>query len=130
MKTVNVEKLNNGVAAALPDGSGIYLRLLTSNSIADPRLAFCIYYKDCKAPGLDADKPGGVQSGQQRLDAVPPASFPFPINNLYAHSETRANKVKYCGDCVNNVNSYYCVWCSYLLYDDGFEIKDDNPIKF
>jgi prepilin-type N-terminal cleavage/methylation domain-containing protein len=122
LKDFNVEKTAQGAILKFQDGSAVYFH----KGADDGRegswefYIFCVDYKECKK-----NYGKSVVFGDENGKSV----FPFDSNGAgYAWAlplETRDSfKEKYCSGPGNT-------WgCASLIMRDGWEFKDDYPIKF
>jgi hypothetical protein len=122
MKTVKVEKLSKGVAAAFPDGSGMYIRKNTANfahCTAYTTIAFCVDYKKCE--NIDETKGDALAAsdGKDIFGFNASGNIPLQIGS----NITRQYLIERC----SSTNATYC---SSLIAYDSWVIKDDYPIKF
>jgi type II secretory pathway pseudopilin PulG len=115
MKTLKLEKTGKGLAAALPDGSGMYLRDHGNNI----HIHFCVYYKACKDIDETVDSWRADGNGKDKFLFYPTGAVPMP-----GWDGTRAMLM---GNCNGTLNGGNRGWCSSLLRYDGWEIKDDYP---
>ena len=125
IKINKVEKLTKGIIMAFPDGSGAYLAknysgLDIGNDVTNNMyLIFCVDYKSCKSinenKGTEVSQfSDGRNTFEFWTDGRPPKD--------HSHTMTRDDFIEKC-----KTTQY---WCSTLIEQDGWKIKDDYPIKF
>ncbi|MDR1327638.1 MAG: type II secretion system GspH family protein [Heliobacteriaceae bacterium] len=116
MKVVEKTKTPKGMAAAFPDGSGLYLRKDSCEllSTACTYVIFCVDYKKCTT----VDE---TVSPWQAVDG----------KELFSFGGTDGNYPTDVGDdretILNNCKGPYPGACTTLIVHDGWEIKDDYP---
>ncbi|MDR1327671.1 MAG: type II secretion system GspH family protein [Heliobacteriaceae bacterium] len=117
MKIVEKTKTAKGMAAALPDGSGLYIRKSNFGSVEPSTSAtyivFCVEYKKCKSIN-ETPMYNFVDSKETFIfwNGIAPPKL----------SQNRTNMLNLCktGDDES---------CTGLIMYDGWEIKDDYPWK-
>jgi hypothetical protein len=120
VKTTEVKKLNRGIAAGFPDGSGMYLRNYNNTTYVQIHTVFCVDYKECKGDRFD-------MSTNYRPPTDGKTSFAFWGIAGADVNPGRNNLLNYCTSCRKTSAATACIWCTPLLLVDGWEIKDDYP---
>jgi prepilin-type N-terminal cleavage/methylation domain-containing protein len=122
LKTTSVEKMTKGLAVGFPDGSGMYLFKTEAygewyQTAGCTYILFCVSYKNCKKLNEANFSPHTLSDGKEVFtfytDGRTPTSF---------WNDTRESLKQKC-----KVEDVY--YCSTLLMYDGWEVKDDYPIK-
>jgi hypothetical protein len=129
VKTVETVKMQRGIRAAFPDGSGIYLSKSYPTPSYEPNncgflmgIVFCPDYKACKT----YDEMSLTQYGYSpKVDNK--NTFLFYVNGSPAPTAlSRDELVAACQTAVQQGFSYSHS-CIQLIRHDGWEIKDDYP---
>lgn len=120
--TTEIEKSNYGITAALPNGSGFYFYRWDGNSDTSSRtyLTFCPYYKDCRELAATASP----IAGEHIVDGKKTFSFYMnghPPNDSFDETKDRNWLIEQC----KSKKGY----CTKLIEYDGWEIKDDYPVR-
>jgi hypothetical protein len=113
LKTTRIEKVLNGVGAAFPDGSGLYLSKRTDQT---SWMCFLVNYKEIKGlPNEAFDCSNGK------------TAFSFASISVYPSTSTcnGKNREELVTLCANGGAGLRC--CAVLLIMDGWEIKEDYP---
>lgn len=120
LRTVKTGKTTRGMYAFLPDGSGIYIAknaYLATNPGGNIYLNYCIKADDCVnmnetvAPYVAVD---GAKTFNFYMTGSPPT---------YGWDGTRQWAFDRCNTGNKDV-------CTLLLYIDGWQVKDDYPVKY
>lgn len=121
LRTVKKAKTTKGMYAVLPDGSAVYMRK-NAYSAGNPEgniyLNYCIKVDACVnmnesvSPHAAVD---GAKTFNFYLDGSPPT---------YGWDRTRQQAFDKCAVAGTRDS------CTVLLYVDGWEIKDDYPVKY
>ncbi|MDR1327382.1 MAG: type II secretion system GspH family protein [Heliobacteriaceae bacterium] len=114
LKMTDIKKLTKGVAAGLPDGSGMYIYktyVNPSGQYGSIYILFCAEYKNCKNINE-----AGIQADGKNL-------FMFWTNGEVPQTEYE-NREELLSLCASNPS-----YCTTLLAHDEWEIKDDYPYK-
>lgn len=127
IKTVKLEKSPSGITGALANGSGFYFyrynacaSLSTNGCIY---LAFCPKYNDCKELAETAfDYGENIVDGKKSFAFYTKGEAPYSRWNAL----TPANRTR---TWLKNTCSTQHGYCTKLIEYDGWEIKDDYPIK-
>lgn len=132
LKTVSVKKTNDGIQAALPDGSGFGIYQL--------HVYFCVKNKVCEDKLKETDNSSRTIFAD-KLDGKDIFGF-YLYNNprkFMAYGadiagETREDILNHTPKLGYDIN-YGCAqplhkFCALLIQHDGWEIRDDYPVKF
>jgi len=119
IKTLKTEKTAKGMAAALPDGSGLYIRKSNTPlfSTSATYIVFCVDYEKCK----------NMNETQMYNWVNSKDTF------IFWNGPGLATAVGWDGsreDLISRCKAGNHELCTTLIAFDGWEIKDDYPIKF
>lgn len=123
LKVLSIKEVADGILVALADGSGFAMY------ISDyPHYLFCVDYKKCENTLNNADNQ--VTKLETSIDGKNIFFYGYDGNTYaYGWDGTRENLITggiWGYSCGDNVHLY----CAKLIEYDGWEIKDDYPVKF
>lgn len=130
IKTISVNKTADGIVAAMPDGSGF--------GLYQSHIYFCTEYKYCTNV-LKQNNNRGELLYVLYLDGKYLFGLNFEKNTINTYSNcwsgTREDLIHHpvteCGWDENyGCGDSYHKYCAKLIEYDGWEIRDDYPIKF
>jgi type II secretory pathway pseudopilin PulG len=121
MKVLKTEKTAKGMAAALPDGAGLYIRKSdhADSTTSSTYIVFCVEYKKCK--NINETPIRNYADSKDTFIFWTNAAFPIASNSSW--DGTREGLISRCKTGLHES-------CTALVMYDGWEIKDDYPIKF
>jgi type II secretory pathway pseudopilin PulG len=121
VKTLNVKKMQRGILAALPDGSGVYLTDGVAIATLDNaghymRWVFCPVYKDCGDIDETAHYNELMRKAKSNSMFMLQGFSPSFLHSGLTREQLKAN----CGNAVHSA-------CGRLIMHDNWEIKYDYP---
>ena len=122
MKFTKVEKGEKGAYGYLADGTVIYFFKESNNtSWASTYIAVCMNEKACKQADKNANTGAlSIANGKDVFGLYITGSIPSWTFTYHSHAQRVSN-------CKNNVSIEAC---SALIFEAGWKIPDDYPIKF
>ena len=122
IQTTEIQKSKYGIVASLKNGSGFYFYRWDGQAETSGRtyLTFCPYYKDC----IELADKTNLVAGENISDGK--TSFAFYMTGQPPRSWGGSNdRDRLINECKSGVKGY----CTRLIEFDGWEIRNDYPIR-
>ncbi len=131
LRTLSVKKLERGIVAALPDGSGFYMANCVGDNNGDKgiRPYFCVNYKDCD----NIDEVNAAACNNMHLVEKPGGIFhfyysgDFPSANLGSIPQERYTLENVANRCKGTVAPANGNNCAGWIQRNGWQIPEDYP---
>lgn len=129
-----VEKTSDGLFVTVADGSGFGFYNTCGTSSTCNHIVYCVDYKSCKKYiennngkiynyPLDGKNTFLFAMGNKHI-------IPYSINDSGGSTEEEGDRNKLLRGGYYGCANTYKAYCAALIQYDGWEIKDDYPIKF
>mgnify|MGYP004453542675 FL=1 len=121
IQTTEIQKSKYGIVASLKNGSGFYFYRWNgqAETSGGTYLTFCPYYKDC----IELADRANLVPGEQISDGK--TSFSFYMTGKAPEYGVGNNRDRMKNECKSGAKGY----CTRLIEFDGWEIRNDYPIR-